>query len=118
MSYTGLAPGVESSGNQSKRFGITKVGNAHPRRVLVEAAWSYRHPPRVGPALRRRQMGQPAEIVRVSWKAQTRLNGRYRQLIGRGKETNKVISAIARELVGFAWEALQILPRIAPQPIA
>ena len=118
MSYTGLVPGIESSGNQCKHFSITKVGNSHLRRVLIEAAWSYRHPPRVGPSLRRRQTGQPAEVVRVSWKAQTRLNGRYRRLVGRGKETNKVITAIARELVGFAWEVLRILPPIAPQPIA
>lgn len=116
MSYTGLVPGVASSGNHTKLFGITKVGNVHLRRILVEAAWSYRTRPNVGRELARRQRGHPADIIRASWRAQNRLNGKYRRLIARGKHANKAIVAVARELVGFVWEVLQLLPPIASQP--
>jgi transposase len=118
MGYTGLVPGVASSGDHTTLYGITKVGNAHLRRILVEAAWAYRYRPHVGQELTRRQRGQPPEILRVSWKAQTRLNDRYRHLRGRGKDVRKVITAVARELVGFVWEVLQHVPPAATQPAA
>lgn len=109
MSYAGLVPGEHSSGSTVRRQSVTKAGNARVRRVLVEAAWHYRHAPSVGIALRRRQQGQPAEVIEISWRAQVRLNGRYRRLLARGKERNKVITAIARELLGFVWEIMQVV---------
>jgi transposase len=116
MSYTGLVPGVASSGNHTVLFGITKVGNSHLRHILTEAAWSYRTRPNVGRELARRQKGHPVEIINASWRAQTRLNGKYRRLIARGKHVNKAIVAVARELIGFVWEVLQLLPPVASQP--
>jgi len=104
MSYAGLTPSENSSGPNERRGGITKMGNRHVRRVLVEAAWAYRHTPRVGRQLERRQQGQTPQIKAISWKAQVRLNGRYRWLISRGKPRNKAVTAVARELVGFVWE--------------
>lgn len=109
MSYAGLVPGEHSSGGTVRRQSVTKAGNARVRRVLVEAAWHYRHTPSVGIALRRRQQGQPADVIEISWRAQVRLNGRYRRLLARGKERNKVITAIARELLGFVWEIMQVV---------
>ena len=118
MSYAGLVPGEYSSGTKTRRLSITKAGNSHLRRVLVEAAWQYRHAPYVSKALQRRQVGQPLEVLRISWKAQTRLNGRYRRLLGRGKEKNRVAVAIARELLGFVWEILQVVSVPEAQPLA
>lgn len=106
MGYVGLVPSERSSGPKRVRGGITKTGNAHLRRVLVEAAWHYRHPPQIGKGLRARQLGQPASIVAQAWTAQQRLHQRYRRLTGRGKRTNVVITAVARELTAFAWAAL------------
>ena len=110
MSYAGLVPGEYSSGTRVRRLGITKAGNAHLRRVLIQAAWQYRHQPRVGVRLAQRQKGQPKEVIAISWRAQTRLNARYRRLLARGKEKNRVVTAIARELLGFIWEILQVVP--------
>jgi transposase len=104
MSYAGLTPSEHSSGAVQRRGKITKMGNAHLRRVLVESAWHYRHTPSVGQQLRRRQKEQPEQVKAVSWKAQVRLNTRYRQLLGRGKERNRVVVAVARELCAFVWE--------------
>jgi transposase len=109
MSYSGLVPGENSSGERTWRGGITKAGNAHVRRVLVEAAWHYRHPPVVGRALELRQRGQPAEVLEISWRAQRRLNARYRKLLARGKDKNKVAVAVARELMAFVWEIMQVV---------
>src|SRR5437867_1506386 len=103
MGYSGTVPSEHSSGAAIHRGGITKTGNAHLRRVLVEAAWAYRFPPRCGKALRTRQRGQPDTITAIAWKAQHRLNTRYRRLLGRGKPTAQVVTAVARELVGFIW---------------
>lgn len=103
MSYSGTVPSEHSSGPSVHRGPITKCGNAHLRRVLVEAAWAYRHPPRCTKALRQRQRGQPAAVVELAWKAQQRLCTRYRRLLGRGKPRNQVITAVARELLGFIW---------------
>jgi transposase len=106
MAFVGLVPSEHSSGTKRARGAITKTGNAHLRRVLVEAAWHYRHRPFVGKALRRRQRGAPAAIIAQAWTAQQRLHRRYHRLAGRGKVTPLVTTAIARELTGFVWAAL------------
>jgi len=103
MAYLGLVPSEHSSGPRIRKGGITKTGNAHARRMLVEAAWSYRFPARIGPRLRQRQEAQPEVIGDLSWKAQQRLSKRYRALTARGLHQNKVCVAIARELSGFIW---------------
>ena len=104
MGYTGLVPTERSSNNCRRQGGITGTGNAHLRRALVEAAWIYRHPPRVGRQLKARLLGVSPEVVRLAWKAQNRLHTRYRKLIGRGMPKNKVIVALARELISFMWD--------------
>jgi transposase len=106
MAFVGLVPSEHSSGTKQARGAITKTGNAHLRRVLVEAAWHYRHRPFVGAALRRRQHGAPAAIIAQAWTAQQRLHRRYHRLAGRGKPKQHVITAVARELTGFVWAAL------------
>jgi transposase len=106
MAFVGLVPSEHSSGTKRARGAITKTGNAHLRRVLVEAAWHYRHHPFVGAALRRRQQGAPDAAVHRAWTAQQRLHQRYRRLAGRGKPKQHVVTAVARELTGFVWDVL------------
>jgi transposase len=106
MAFVGLVPSEHSSGTKHARGAITKTGNAHLRRVLVEAAWHYRHRPFVGAALRRRQREAPAALVAQAWAAQQRLHRRYHRLAGRGKVKQQVITAVARELTGFVWASL------------
>jgi transposase len=106
MGYLGLVPSEHSSSDQRRLGGITKAGNAHVRRVLIEAAWHYRHPPRVSYRLRKRREGQPALVIALADRAQSRLHRRYRWLSERGKAHNKIVVAVARELVGFLWAAL------------
>jgi len=106
MAFTGLVPSEHSSGTKQARGAITKTGNAHLRRVLVESAWQYRHHPFLGPALRRRQQGAPTAVIDQAWHAQQRLHRRYRRLAARGKPTQHIVTAIARELSGFLWAAL------------
>ena len=103
MGYSGAVASEHSSGDRTRRGGITKTGNAHLRRVIVEAAWAYRHRPAVGAALRKRQAPVSAEVTAIAWKAQQRLHGRYRALLGRGKCKQQIITAIGRELLGFVW---------------
>lgn len=103
MGYGGIVASEHSTGESSWRGGITKTGNAHLRRVVVEAAWAYRHRPHVGESLRKRQEGVSEEIREIAWKAQHRLHARYRKLMARGKEKEKVVTAIGRELLGFIW---------------
>jgi len=103
MAYLGLVPSENSSGKKEKRGGITKTGNSHVRRALVEAAQTYHHPARVSRLLLVRQEGVPDHICKIAWKAQVRLCGRFRRLIARGKTWNKVVTAIARELSAFMW---------------
>lgn len=103
MGYGGIVASEHSSGESTWRGGITKTGNAHLRRVIVEAAWSYRHRPSVGESLRKRQALVSEEIREIAWKAQHRLHTRYRKLMARGKEKEKVVTAVARELLGFVW---------------
>src|SRR5689334_21357570 len=95
MAFVGLVPSDHSSGTKRARGAITKTGNAHLRRVLVEAAWHYRHRPFVGTALRRRQRGAPAEVIDRAWHAQWRLHRRYRRLAARGKPKQHIVTAIA-----------------------
>lgn len=103
MGYSGLVPREDSSGSRIRRGAITKTGNAHLRRVLIEAGWAYRHGPYLGAALARRQQGQPANITKVAWDAQRRLCGRFKHLIARGKPRPQVVTTVARELLGFMW---------------
>jgi len=106
MAYVGLVPSGHSSGAKRARGAITKTGNAHLRRVLVEAAWHYRHKPFVGAAIRRRQGGAPATAIAQAWTAQQRLHRRYHRFAARGKPSQHIITAVARELTGFVWAAL------------
>lgn len=106
MAYVGLVPGEHSSGDDGGPGSITKAGNSRCRHVLVQAAWSYRHPPRVGRALRQRQEGQPPDVVAHSWKAQHRLHKLFRRLEYR-KNSKVAAVAVARELVGFLWASMQ-----------
>lgn len=118
MGYSGAFPSEDSSGNRIRKGGITKAGNAHLRRIVVESAWCYRHLPRVGEKLRKRHQGIPAEIIEISWKAQNRLYKRYRKLTMAGKDQRKVITAVGRELLGFIWAIAIKAERISTQPIA
>ena len=106
MAFMGLVPSEYSSGAKRVRGAITKTGNAHLRRVLVESAWHYRHHPFLGDALRRRQRGAPPPVIAHAWLAQRRLHRRYRRLAARGKPKQLIVTAVARELTGFLWAAL------------
>ena len=103
MGYSGAVPSESSSGKRTQRGSITKTGNAHLRRIAIEAAWSYRLRPGVGPALRKRQDGVSEEIKEIAWKAQHRLHKRYSRLEVAGKDRRKIITAVGRELLGFIW---------------
>ena len=103
MGYSGTVPSENSSVKRTQRGSITKSGIAHLRRIAVEAAWSYRLRPGVGPALRKRQQGVPEEIKEIAWKAQHRLHKRYSRLAAAGKDQRKIITAVGRELLGFIW---------------
>ena len=107
MAYLGLVPSEHSSGDRRRQGGITKTGNNAARRMLVEASWSYRFPPRVSRELLRRQEGLPKPIREIAWKAQLRLCRRYRRLARAGKPATVVTTAIARELAGFIWAIAQ-----------
>ena len=110
MKYLGLIPSEHSSGPTKSRGGITKTGNGHVRRVLVEAAWTYRHPARKSPLLQRRAEKAAEAVQAIAWAAQKRLCARYRMHEARGKKKVLVCTAIARELVGFIWAIGQALP--------
>jgi transposase len=103
MGYSGVFLSEDSSGKRIRKGGITKAGNAHLRRIVVESAWCYRHLPRVGAKLRKRQQGVPAEITEIEWKAQNRLHKRHMKLTMAGKDQRKIMTAIGRELLGFIW---------------
>ena len=113
MKFMGLIPSEYSSGEQRRQGSITKAGNTHARRVLVEGAWAYRYPAKVSRHLQLRLENQPKVIQDISWKAQVRLCKRYRRLISRGKHANVVTVAIARELSGFLWAIAKEVPVIA-----
>ena len=115
MAYLGVVPSEHSSGGKRSRGGITKTGNGHVRRVLVEVAWTYRHPARKSAILQRRAQCTSEAVQAIAWKAQTRLCQRYRLLEGKGKLKVQVCTAIARELAGFIWAIGQALPQTAAQ---
>ena len=109
-------PSEHSSGNSVRRGSITKTGNAHARRLLTEAAWNYRFPPRISNELRDRSKALPPGIRTHAWKAQVRLCSRFAQLSSRGVQANKVCVAVARELAGFVWSiSQQAAPSTATQ---
>jgi transposase len=110
MSYLGLTPSEYTSGNRRRLGGITKAGNAHARRVLVEGAWSYRHPARVSVYLQKRINAAPKVAQDIAWKAQVRLCKRYRRLVARGMHTNKATVAIAREMAAYIWDIGRHVP--------
>jgi transposase len=103
MGYLGLVPSESSTGDKVKRGGITKAGNGRARRILVEAAWSYRYPPRVSRDKQPKVEAAPRRVREIAWKAQTRLCGRFRSLERKGKRRTVVATAIARELSAFIW---------------
>jgi transposase len=103
MGYSGLVASEHSTGLSIRRGAITKTGNAHLRRVMGEAAWAYQHRPSLSVELRRRQQGSSAQVHEIAWKAQQRLCSRFRRLSAKGKLRQKVVIAIARELLGFVW---------------
>jgi transposase len=103
MAYLGLVPSERSTGDAVRRGGITKAGNGRVRHLLVESAWTYRHPPRVGAKKLAQLERVPPKVREIAWKAQSRLTARYRALAARGKRLTVVCTAIARELAGFMW---------------
>lgn len=105
MGYSGLVPSEHSTGGPGKanRGGITKTGDAHLRRIIVEAAWSYRYRPALQCKMRARQEGLSEEVKAIAWKAQHRLHQRHRHLTARGKLPQQVVTAVGRELLGFIW---------------
>jgi transposase len=103
MAYLGLVPSESSTGEQVHRGRITKAGNSRARRVLIEGAWTYRHPARMSRLLQERQADLPPAVREIAWKAQVRLCGRYRKLMARGKRQTVVTTAIAREMAAFLW---------------
>lgn len=110
MAYLGLIPMEHSSGPKIKKGPITKAGNTHVRKALIESAQAYRLPARKSSTIRKRQEGLPEQVVDIAWQAQLRLCHRYRRLMARGKKHNVVITAIARELVGFIWAIARAVP--------
>jgi transposase len=103
MSYVGLVPSEDSTGQRRRQGRITRCGNGHLRRILVETAWHYRHVPVMSKELRRRNQGVATGVQRIAWKAQKRLNKRLYHLVKSGKSTQKAVIALARELAGFIW---------------
>lgn len=113
MSFTGLVPSEASSGSTVRRGSITKTGNAHLRRVLVEAAWCSRHGQVVSRELAARRQDAPMAVVQLARKAQVRLHRRYWRLLHRGKVPGVTVTAVARELAGFVWAIGQQVPTTA-----
>jgi transposase len=113
MSYLGLTPSEYSTGNTRRLGGITKTGNAHARRTLIEGAWAYRYNAKVSRQMQQRQETLPQAIRDIAWKAQVRLCKRYRRLVAKGKHPNVVVVAIARELAAFMWAIARQVPLAA-----
>ena len=105
MSYLGLTPSEDSSGDRVRRGAITKAGNSGLRRLLVEASWAYRHTPREAYRLKKRAEGVAPGVRKIAFAAQVRLHGRYKRLLARGKNKQMTLTAVARELAGFIWAA-------------
>jgi transposase len=115
MSYLGLTPSEESSGDTRRTGGITKAGNRRVRRLLVEASWHQRRLPRVSRALARRRQGQPAWVMEVADRAMKRLHRRYRHLVSHGKLPSQAVTAVCREFAGFVWAVLNLEERSVPR---
>lgn len=111
--FVGLNPSEHSSGQQRRQGSITKAGNSHVRRVLVEGAWAYRYPAKVSEHIQKRIGNLPKPIHAIAWKAQVRLCARYRRLTARGKHSNVVVTAIAREMLAFMWAIAKHVPLAA-----
>jgi transposase len=103
MAFLGLVPSEHSSGENQRRGRITRAGNGHVRRILIEAAWSYHYQPNMSKAIRKRNEGVAPGVQRLAWKAQKRLHKRLYHLLRKGKSGQKAITAVARELAGFIW---------------
>ena len=116
MGYLGLVPCVHDSGARRGRYGsITRAGNTHARRILVEAAWCYRHPARQTEHLIRKARNASGDAKAIAWRAQKRLCGRYRTLLSVGKNKKVVCVAVARELIGFVWDIVRHeMPKLQP----
>ena len=110
MAYLGVTPTEYSSGSKRRLGSITKTGNTHARRVLVEGAWAYRFPAKVSREIQRRQEDLPPSIQAIAWKAQLRLCKRYHRLVAKGKDKNIVVVAIAREMIAFVWAIAKQTP--------
>ncbi len=110
MAWFGLVPGEHSSGGTRRQGGITKTSNRWARTLLIEAAWAYRHTPKVSPIIERRAQAIDPAIRTLAWKAQLRLTYKYRRLRARGKPHNVIVTAVARELAGFVWAAARLVP--------
>jgi transposase len=117
MAYAGMVPSEHSSGGHVRRGSITKTGNAHLRRVIIESAWHYRHAPGVSGDLRKRQRDVPAPACAIAWNAQQRLNKRYRHLLARGKTSHQTVVAVGREMLGFIWAIANVVQTMPHQPI-
>ncbi|AOJ64234.1 transposase [Burkholderia ubonensis] len=113
MAWLGVTPSEHSSGGKRHLGSITKTGNSYARKLLIEAAWSYRHPARVSPEIQRRHEGIPKAIIDRAWDAQIRLCRRYRKLAARGKNVNIAVVAVARELAGFIWDVTRLAMSLA-----
>jgi transposase len=109
MAYLGLVPSEHSSGSKRRQGSITKAGNGAARRMLIEAAWTYRFPARISRDLLLRQEGLARPVCETAWKAPTRLCGRYHKLSRLGKPANVVTAAVARELAGFVWAICKLV---------
>ena len=114
MGYSGLVPSEYSTGSRRRMGGITKTGNAHLRRIVIEAAWAYRFGPAVRGPLRARQAGLDPAVTEIAWRAQQRLHHRYRRLAAMGKNNNQVVTAVGRELLGFIWDIARTVERQVP----
>lgn len=113
MAWLGVTPSEHSSGNKRRQGSITKTGNSYARKLLVEAAWSYRYPARVSPEIQRRHEGIPKPIFDRAWDARVRLCRRHRKLAARGKNANVTVVAVARELAGFIWDISRLAMSLA-----
>ena len=115
MSYCGLVPSETSSGDSRYQGRITKAGNAHIRRVLIESAWSYRYQPAIKRKMRERITGLPPEAQAIAWAAQQRLHKKYKTMMRMGKHSGTIAAAIARELAGFVWAIAMEIEKIEQQ---
>ena len=116
MAYSGLVPSEYSTGERNVHGTITKTGNAHLRRVIMEAAWAYQFRPWLGGEILKRQKGLSTEVREIAWKAQNRLHMRYQKLLARGKNKQQIVTSIDRELLGFIWAIGVAVERTLPTP--